>query len=101
MDHAVPFQCSMSVRSKECWPTTQQSDAEAHVTSKRRLSCPVLVLGEVTMDHAVPFECRSSVSAAGAALPLAKSAWASQYADEPAEMPPRAFIWLAGCAVKM
>ena len=56
MDHVVPFQCSMSVP-----PTAQQSDAEVHVTSERKLSCVVLALGELTMDHAVPFQCSISV----------------------------------------
>ena len=60
MDHAVPFQCSISVWLP--WsPTAQQSDAEEHVTSERKLSCVVLALGELTMDHAVPFQCSISV----------------------------------------
>src|SRR5437762_2839880 len=69
MDQAAPFQCSTSVWMtlspprlvKKVWPTAQQSEAELHVTPKRRLDSVTLVLGEVTMDHAVPFQCSVSV----------------------------------------
>src|SRR5262249_37374119 len=61
MDHAVPFQCSISVWPKEYWPAAQQFDAEVHVTSRSWLSWVALVLGELTMDHAVPFQCSMNV----------------------------------------
>src|SRR5262245_43741523 len=65
MDHAVPFQCSMSVWETTAWskysPTAQQSEAEVHVTPSSRLSSVVLVLGEVTKDQAAPFQCATNV----------------------------------------
>ena len=65
MDHAVPFQCSVSVwetlASSQYPPTAQQSDAEEHVTPSSRLGCVVLVLGEVTKDQAAPFQCAANV----------------------------------------
>src|SRR5262245_66319777 len=61
MDHAVPFQCSMSVWETTAWskysPTAQQSEAEVHVTPSRRLCSAVLVLGEGTQEQADPVQC--------------------------------------------
>src|SRR5437762_13864866 len=69
MDQAAPFQCSTSVWMtlsppglvKKVLPTAQQSEAELHVTPKRRLDSVTLVLGEVTMDQAAPFQCSMTV----------------------------------------
>src|SRR5947207_12562353 len=96
MDHVVPFQCSMSVP-----PTAQQSDAEVHVTSERKLSCVALVLGELTMDQAAPVAASGMLDAGAAALPFNGAAWLSTKAEAPAELAEGVFIPRAGFAAKL
>jgi hypothetical protein len=103
IDHAEPFQCSMSVLAgpRPATPTAKQLVALGHATENRPGDGDPLGLGLATIDHAVPFQRSMSVlvSPFDCDAPTARQLVALAHAMSSTYVPPPGAVATFGLAM--